>query len=56
MSNLICQNCKYRVVRENGCREFISCIDKNKEKGFYKDDFDYHTRCTNYEKESEEQK
>lgn len=51
---LICSNCKYRVERKDGFRTFIGCIDKNKEKGFYQDDYDYHTSCTNYEKESEE--
>ena len=51
---LICSNCKYRVERKDGFRTFIGCLDENKEKGFYQDDYDYHTSCTNYEKESEE--
>ena len=55
MANIICKDCKYHKEVSQGFRTFISCTDTEKEKGYSINNFNYHSNCTNYEKESEVQ-
>lgn len=55
MANIICKDCKYHKEVSQGFRTFISCTDIEKENGYSINNFNYHSNCTNYEKESEVQ-
>ena len=51
---LPCDTCKYKTEERAGHRIFVGCSDEEKHKGFHYDDFFYHHRCDNYEKEEVE--